>query len=56
MPYPSQLADQQQHHCIKNDFLQTQSELITPPTASSRLALQYLGSYLPSGTSACVTG
>ncbi|WP_279403767.1 hypothetical protein [Secundilactobacillus kimchicus] len=45
LPYPNQLADQRQHHFIKNDFLQTQSELITPPTVSSRLALQYLGDY-----------
>lgn len=44
-PYPSRLADQQHHHFIKNDFLQTQSELITPATTSTRKALMYLGDY-----------
>lgn len=43
--YPTSLADQRQHHFIKNDFLQTQSELITPATVSTQQTLTYLGAY-----------
>lgn len=43
--YPTALADQREHHFIKNDFLQTQSELITPATVSTRDAVTCLGMY-----------
>ncbi len=43
--YPHDLLDQKRHHFIKNDFLQTQSELITPPALSTQKGLQYLGVY-----------
>ncbi|GHP14213.1 glutamate--cysteine ligase [Lentilactobacillus fungorum] len=43
--YPKGLLDEKQHHFIKNDFLETQSELITPPTTTTTQALKYLGAY-----------
>lgn len=43
--YPHGLLDEKQHHFIKNDFLETQSELITPPTTTTQRALNYLGAY-----------
>lgn len=55
-PYPTGLADQREHHFIKNDFLQTQSELITPATASTTKTLQYLGVYHQALRSALHTG
>lgn len=44
-PYPAGLLDEKKHHFIKNDFLETQSELITPPEADTKQAMTYLGSY-----------
>lgn len=43
--YPATLADQREHHFIKNDFLQTQSELITPAIVSTRDVVTSLGMY-----------
>ncbi len=45
LPYPKALGDEKKHHFIKNDFLETQSEMITPPVSSSGDALKYLGDY-----------
>lgn len=42
-PYPAGLLDEKKHHFIKNDFLETQSELITPPEADTKQAMTYLG-------------
>ncbi len=44
-PYPQGLLNERQHHFIKNDFLETQSELITPPTKTTMKGLKYLGIY-----------
>jgi glutamate--cysteine ligase len=44
-PYPSGLLDEKKHHFIKNDFLETQSELITPPEENTHRGLTYLGAY-----------
>lgn len=41
-PYPVQLGDQNKNQFIKNDFVQTQSEVITPPVAHSVAAMNYL--------------
>lgn len=43
--YPHGLLDEKKHHFIKNDFLETQSELITPPTTTTAKTLKYLGAY-----------
>lgn len=43
--YPKGLLNERQHHFIKNDFLETQSELITPPTKTTLKGLKYLGVY-----------
>lgn len=43
--YPHGLLNEKKHHFIKNDFLETQSELITPPTKTTLKGLKYLGVY-----------
>lgn len=43
--YPKGLLNERKHHFIKNDFLETQSELITPPTKTTLKGLKYLGVY-----------
>ena len=43
--YTHGLLNERQHHFIKNDFLETQSELITPPTKTTLKGLKYLGVY-----------
>lgn len=43
--YPQGLLNEKQHKFIKNDFLETQSELITPPTKTTVKGLKYLGVY-----------
>lgn len=43
--YPKGLLNERKHHFIKNDFLETQSELITPPTKTTVKGLKYLGVY-----------
>lgn len=44
-PYPTGLLDEKKHHFIKNDFLETQSELITPPESNTKQGLTDLGAY-----------
>ncbi|PIO82515.1 glutamate--cysteine ligase [Loigolactobacillus backii] len=41
-PYPNNLGDQAENQFIKNDFVQTQLEVITPPIAHSVSAMNYL--------------
>ena len=41
-PYPSAIGSQRKNKYIKNDFLQMQTEIITPTTAHSIDAMHYL--------------
>lgn len=42
--YPQGLLNEKQHKFIKNDFLETQSELITPPTKTTVKVFRSLSS------------